>query len=112
MRSIADSPAMRHVENAYHTISTHEQHIQQGMQQRAQSGLNRIPLHAELLYYDSLLIQNLGDPIHEEGNITKNLIRQMFGHVDKLHHRRACEEFNLHQEAWPYRRLDGIEDKR
>ncbi|KAL3687948.1 hypothetical protein R1sor_014257 [Riccia sorocarpa] len=81
-----------------------EYEIQQGVQQRAQSGLNRIPLLAELPYYDSLLIQNLGDPMHEEGNITKNLLRHMFGHVDELHHRRVCEEFNVHQEAWPYRR--------
>ncbi|KAL3699449.1 hypothetical protein R1sor_017471 [Riccia sorocarpa] len=89
-----------------------EYEIQQGVQQRAQSGLNRIPLLAELPYYDSLLIQNLGDPMHEEGNITKNLLRHMFGHVDELHHRRACEEFNVHQEAWPYPRSDGTEGKR
>ncbi|KAL3688688.1 hypothetical protein R1sor_014997 [Riccia sorocarpa] len=56
-----------------------EYEIQQGVQQRAQSGLNQIPLLAELPYYDSLLIQNLGDPMHEEGNITKNLLRHMFG---------------------------------
>ncbi|KAL3679210.1 hypothetical protein R1sor_022166 [Riccia sorocarpa] len=84
-----------------------EYEMQQGVQQHAQSGLNRRPLLAELSYYDSLLIQNLGDPMHEEDNITKNLLRHMFGHVDELHHRRACEEFNVHQEAWPYRRSDG-----
>ncbi|KAL3689352.1 hypothetical protein R1sor_015661 [Riccia sorocarpa] len=112
MRSIADSPAIRHVENAYHEMADNPRAIQLGVQQRAQSGLNRIPLLAELPYYDSFLIQNLGDPMHEEGNITKNLLRHMFGHVDELHHRRACEEFNVHQEAWPYRRFDGTEGKR
>ncbi|KAL3696416.1 hypothetical protein R1sor_010492 [Riccia sorocarpa] len=89
-----------------------EYEIQQGVQRRAQSGLYRIPLLVELPYYDSFLIQNLGDPMHEEGNITKNLFRHMFGHVDKMHHRGACEEFNVHQEAWPYRRYDGTEGKR
>ncbi|KAL3687166.1 hypothetical protein R1sor_013475 [Riccia sorocarpa] len=65
--------------------------IREGVQEHARSGLNHIPILAELPYYDSLLIQNLGDPMHQEGNITKNLLRHLFGHEDEMHHRKACK---------------------
>ncbi|KAL3680073.1 hypothetical protein R1sor_023029 [Riccia sorocarpa] len=79
MRSIADSPTMLHVENTYNKMADNLRAVRLGM---ATDGFS-----------PSLLIQNLGDPMHEEDNITKNLLRHMFDHVDELHHRRACEEF-------------------
>ncbi|KAL3677526.1 hypothetical protein R1sor_027474 [Riccia sorocarpa] len=74
--------------------------IQMGEMERTCSGLNRIPIMAELPYYDSLLIQHLGDPMHQEGNVVKNLLQHLFGQVDKPKHRKACEEFGVHRSAW------------
>ncbi|KAL3693626.1 hypothetical protein R1sor_007277 [Riccia sorocarpa] len=108
MRSIADSPAMRHVENAYHEMADNPR----AKPSNFDVYMGPVVDELKLLWNGSLLIQNLGDPMHEKGNITKNLLRHMFGHVDELHHRRACEEFNVHQETWPYRRSDGTEGKR
>ncbi|KAL3695455.1 hypothetical protein R1sor_009531 [Riccia sorocarpa] len=56
-------PPVTHFTNWY----AMEYEIQAGVRERKKSGLNRIPVLVELPYYDSLLIQNLGDPMHQEG---------------------------------------------
>ncbi|KAL3695833.1 hypothetical protein R1sor_009909 [Riccia sorocarpa] len=74
--------------------------IQMGEMERTCNGLNRVPIMAELPYYDSLLIQHLGDPMHQEANVVKNLLQHLFDQVDKPKHRKACEEFGVHGSAW------------
>ncbi|KAL2621199.1 hypothetical protein R1flu_001404 [Riccia fluitans] len=86
-----------------------EARIQAGEIPRASSGLNRVPILLELPYWDSLLIQHLGDAMHQEGNVVKNLIQHIWGKVDSIKHRRACIEFGMHAHAWPYIASNGVE---
>ncbi|KAL2630194.1 hypothetical protein R1flu_014880 [Riccia fluitans] len=57
----------------------------------------------------SLLIQHLGDAMHQEGNVVKNLIQHIWGKADSIKHRRACIEFGMHAHAWPYTASNGVE---
>ncbi|KAL3683171.1 hypothetical protein R1sor_001193 [Riccia sorocarpa] len=86
-----------------------EARIQAGEVPRVSSGLNRVSVLLELPYWDSLLIQHLGDAMHEEGNVVKNLLQHIWRKVDTLNHRRACVEFGMHPHAWPYTRSNGVE---
>ncbi|KAL3694108.1 hypothetical protein R1sor_007759 [Riccia sorocarpa] len=101
-------PPITHFTNWYAL----EYEIEAGVRERQKSGLNKIPILVELPYYDSLLIQNLGDPMHQEGNMAKNLFRHIFGQMDEMRHRKACEEFNVHPSAWVYYKADGTKGKR
>ncbi|KAL3693690.1 hypothetical protein R1sor_007341 [Riccia sorocarpa] len=87
-----------------------ESRIQAGEMPRVASGLNRLSILLELPYWDvRLLIQHLGDAMHEEGNVVKTLLQHIWGKVDILNHRRACVEFGMHPHAWPYTRSNGME---
>ncbi|KAL2633652.1 hypothetical protein R1flu_005131 [Riccia fluitans] len=86
-----------------------EARIQAGEIPRASLGLNRVPILLELSYWDSLLIQHLGDAMHQEGNVVLNLIQHIWGKVDSIKHRRACVEFGMHAHAWPYTASNGVE---
>ncbi|KAL3689845.1 hypothetical protein R1sor_016154 [Riccia sorocarpa] len=70
-----------------------EARIQAGEIPRVASGLNRLSILLELPYWDGLLIQHLGDAMHEEGNVVKTLLQHIWGKVDTLNHRHACVEF-------------------
>ncbi|KAL3700064.1 hypothetical protein R1sor_018086 [Riccia sorocarpa] len=56
-----------------------------------------------------LMIQHLLDPMHIEANVTKSLIKRIFGEKDGKPTRRACEEFGVHPEAWIHVSDGGIE---
>ncbi|KAL3696095.1 hypothetical protein R1sor_010171 [Riccia sorocarpa] len=56
-----------------------------------------------------LMIQHLLDPMHIEANVTKSLIKRIFGEKDGKPTRRACEEFGVHPEAWIQVSDGGIE---
>ncbi|KAL3695852.1 hypothetical protein R1sor_009928 [Riccia sorocarpa] len=87
-----------------------EARIQAGEVPRVSSGINRTSVLLELPYWDGLLIQHLGDAMHQEGNVVKNLLQHIWGKVDTLNHRRACVEFGMHPHAWPYTRLNVPRD--
>ncbi|KAL3678041.1 hypothetical protein R1sor_020997 [Riccia sorocarpa] len=86
-----------------------EAEIQVGEVPRASFGLNQISISMELPYWDGLLVQHLGDVMHEEGNVMKNLLQHIWGKADTIKHRRACEEFGMHPAAWLYIRPNGAE---
>ncbi|KAL3680218.1 hypothetical protein R1sor_023174 [Riccia sorocarpa] len=86
-----------------------EARIQAGEIPRVASGLNRLSILLELPYWDGLLIQHLGDAMHEEGNVVKTLLQHIWGKVDTINHRCACVEFGMHPHAWPYTRSNGME---
>ncbi|KAL2613297.1 hypothetical protein R1flu_024989 [Riccia fluitans] len=86
-----------------------EARIQVGEIPRASSGLNLVPILLELSYWDSLLIQHLGDAMHREGNVVKNLIQHIWEKADSIKHMHACIEFGMHAHAWPYTASNGVE---
>ncbi|KAL3682513.1 hypothetical protein R1sor_000535 [Riccia sorocarpa] len=110
---------MKHVESIFATMQDNPRAVRLGLatdglelEEIAKSSLNKIHVLVELSYYNSLLIQNLRDPMHQEGNMAKNLLLHIFGHMDEVRHQKACEEFNVHEDAWVYYRADGSEGKR
>ncbi|KAL3689792.1 hypothetical protein R1sor_016101 [Riccia sorocarpa] len=64
------------------------------------AGLKRWSILHRLPYWKYLMIQHLLDPMHIEANVTKSLIKRIFGEKDGKPTRRACEEFGVHPEAW------------
>ncbi|KAL3678426.1 hypothetical protein R1sor_021382 [Riccia sorocarpa] len=64
------------------------------------AGLKRWSILHRLPYWKDLLIQHLLDPMHIEANVTKSLIKRIFGEKDGKPTRRACEEFGVHPEKW------------
>ncbi|KAL3683527.1 hypothetical protein R1sor_001549 [Riccia sorocarpa] len=60
-----------------------------------------------LTILEDLLIQHLLDPMHM--NVTKSLIKRIFGEKDGKPARRACEEFGVNLEAWIQVSDGGIE---
>ncbi|KAL3702571.1 hypothetical protein R1sor_020593 [Riccia sorocarpa] len=73
------------------------------------AGLKRWSILHRLPYWKDLMIQHLVDPMHIEANVTKSLIKRIFGEKDDKLARRACEEFGVHQEAWIQVSDGGIE---
>ncbi|KAL3688515.1 hypothetical protein R1sor_014824 [Riccia sorocarpa] len=71
--------------------------------------LKRWSILHRLPYWKDLLIQHLLDPMHIEANVTKSLIKRIFGEKDGKPARRACEEFGVHPEAWIQVSDGGIE---
>ncbi|KAL3683218.1 hypothetical protein R1sor_001240 [Riccia sorocarpa] len=63
----------------------------------------------EQRWRDDLMIQHLLDPMHIEVNVTKSLIKRIFGEKDGKPARLACEEFGVHPEAWIQVSDGGIE---
>ncbi|KAL3694713.1 hypothetical protein R1sor_008364 [Riccia sorocarpa] len=61
------------------------------------------------IWLHDLMIQHLLDPMHIEANVTKSLIKRIFGKKDGKPARRACEEFGVHPEAWIQVSDGGIE---
>ncbi|KAL2652600.1 hypothetical protein R1flu_020728 [Riccia fluitans] len=47
--------------------------------------------------------------MHQEGNVVNNLLQHLFGQVDPIKHRKACEEFGVHQTAWVQVTPNGTE---
>ncbi|KAL3687700.1 hypothetical protein R1sor_014009 [Riccia sorocarpa] len=68
--------------------------------------LHRLP-YWKIIF--NLMIQHLLDPMHIEANVTKSLIKRIFGEKDGKPARRACEEFGVHPEAWIQVSDGGIE---
>ncbi|KAL3675626.1 hypothetical protein R1sor_025574 [Riccia sorocarpa] len=64
------------------------------------AGLKRWSILHRLPYWKDLLIQHLLDPMHIEANVTKSLIKRIFGEKDGKPARRACEEFGVHPDQW------------
>ncbi|KAL3692246.1 hypothetical protein R1sor_005897 [Riccia sorocarpa] len=73
------------------------------------AGLKRWSIIHRLPYWKDLLIQHLLDLMHIEANVTKSLIKLIFGEKDGKPTRRACEEFGVHLEAWIQVSDGGIE---
>ncbi|KAL3693547.1 hypothetical protein R1sor_007198 [Riccia sorocarpa] len=71
--------------------------------------LKRWSILHRLPYWKDLMIQHLLDPMHIEANVTKSLIKRIFGEKDGNPARRACEEFGVHPEAWIQVSDGGIE---
>ncbi|KAL3681584.1 hypothetical protein R1sor_024540 [Riccia sorocarpa] len=61
------------------------------------------------IWLHDLMIQHLLDPMHIEANVTKSLIKWIFGEKDGKPAKRACEEFGVHPEAWIQMSDGGIE---
>ncbi|KAL3689491.1 hypothetical protein R1sor_015800 [Riccia sorocarpa] len=58
---------------------------------------------------EDLLIHHILDSMHIEANVTKSLIKQMFGEKDGRPARHACEEFGVHPEALIHVTDGGVE---
>ncbi|KAL3679629.1 hypothetical protein R1sor_022585 [Riccia sorocarpa] len=72
-------------------------------------GLKRWSIFNQLPYWKDLLIHHLLDPMHIKANVTKSLIKRIFGEKDGQPARRACEEFGVHSEAWIHVTDGGVE---
>ncbi|KAL3691388.1 hypothetical protein R1sor_005039 [Riccia sorocarpa] len=83
--------------------------VEEGHIPAERAGLKRWSILHRLPYWKDLMIQHLLDPMHIEANVTKSLIKRIFGEKDGKPARRACEEFGVHPEAWIQVSDGGIE---
>ncbi|KAL3687105.1 hypothetical protein R1sor_013414 [Riccia sorocarpa] len=83
--------------------------VEKGHIPAERAGLKRWSILHRLPYWKDLMIQHLLDPMHIEANVTKSLIKRIFGEKDGKPARRACEEFGVHPEAWIQVSDGGIE---
>ncbi|KAL3696626.1 hypothetical protein R1sor_010702 [Riccia sorocarpa] len=74
--------------------------VEEGHIPAERAGLKRWSILHRLPYWKDLMIQHILDPMHIEANVTKSLIKRIFGEKDGKPARRACEEFGVHPEAW------------
>ncbi|KAL3697415.1 hypothetical protein R1sor_011491 [Riccia sorocarpa] len=73
--------------------------VEEGRIPAERAGRKRWSILHRLPYWNDLMIQHLLDPMHIEANVTKSLIKRIFGEKDGKPARRACEEFGVHPEA-------------
>ncbi|KAL3700181.1 hypothetical protein R1sor_018203 [Riccia sorocarpa] len=66
-------------------------------------------LEGNIQFFLDLMIQHLLDPMHIKANVTKSLIKRIFGEKDGKPARRACEKFGVHPEVWIHVSDGGIE---
>ncbi|KAL3686551.1 hypothetical protein R1sor_009125 [Riccia sorocarpa] len=83
--------------------------VQSGHYPRDQSGIKRWSIFYRLPYWKSLLIRHLLDPMHIKANVMKALVKLLFGLNDDVRSRRACEEFEMHPDAWIQILPSGVE---
>ncbi|KAL3701030.1 hypothetical protein R1sor_019052 [Riccia sorocarpa] len=83
--------------------------VEEGHIPAERAGLKRWSILHRLPYWKDLMIQHLLDPMHIETNVSKSLIKRIFGEKDGKPARRACEEFGVHLEAWIQVSHGGIE---